>query len=154
MSKALYAAHPLLAPHTRGQEHKRAAETESLGFVLRVMDSESAIDAGNTAVAALQTSLFTQECMNVCSACCPVFLNDSFAILCGTLGACLLPSPQLQEIVCGLPGQNRALLCHTKSSHYLAPPSPDDHFSFPQTRSIHSGWTSRFDPEATREMLD
>lgn len=143
MSKALCAAHPLLAPHTRGQGCKRAAETESLGFVLRVMDSESSIDTGNTAVAALQTSLFTQECMNVCSACCPVFLNDNFAILCGTLGTCLPPPPQLQEIVCGLPGQDRALLCHTKSSHYLAPPSPDDHFSFPQTRSretLHPFW--------------
>lgn len=160
MSKALYAAHPLLAPHTRGQEHKRAAETESLGFVLRVMDSESAIDAGNTAVAALQTSLFTQECMNVCSACCPVFLNDSFAILCGTLGACLLPHSPPHSRKLSVASQDRTEPCFATLNPHTTWHRPRQTIIslFPKhgagKHCIHSGWTSRLDPEATREMLD
>lgn len=69
--KALCAAYPLLATHTRGQERERAAETEGLGSVLRVMDSESSTDTDDAAVAALQTRLFTQEYMSVSSSCCP-----------------------------------------------------------------------------------
>lgn len=149
------AAHPLLAPHTRGQGRKRAAETESLGFVLRVMDSESATDTGNTAVAALQTSLFTQEFMNVCSACCPVFLNDILPLW-NIRNLPSSPHPRKLSVA----SQDRTEPCFATLNPHTTWHRPRQTIIslFPKhgagKHCIHSGWTSRLDPEATREMLD
>lgn len=138
--KALCAAHPLLGPHAQGQERKRAAETESLGSVLRVMDRELYIhrqhrrgsDPDHSLHAGVHERLFCMlSCLPKRQLSYPLWNIRN------------LPSRFPGEIVCGLPGQDRAPPCHTKSSHYLAPPSPGDHFSFPHTpivETLHPFW--------------